>query len=98
MPTSRITPPSDDLTPTEVATVDLVSALLDSGDVGPLVDVLVDGHVGHGRAQDALRVLAEWDAEVLVQVALKALNHQAERVRTFDGLPPGAPRISGLVQ
>lgn len=68
-------PGSDALTAAEQATVDVVAALVRTGDVQPLVAVLVDG--GRECAEDALRTLAEWDAEALVQLALDAIGRQA---------------------
>lgn len=68
-------PGSDALTAAEQATVDVVAALVRTGDVQPLVAVWLDG--GRERAQDALRTLAEWDAEALVQLALNAIGPPA---------------------
>jgi len=75
-------PASDALTAAEQATVDVVAALLRTGDVQPLVAVFLDRDDGRERAQDALRTLAEWDAEVLVQLALNALGHHANGGRS----------------
>ena len=77
-------------TAAERATVDVVAALLRTGDVLPLVAAAGDGNGGRERAQDALRTLAEWDAEVLVQLALDALGHQAGDARPSSDLQPSS--------
>jgi hypothetical protein len=73
-------PGFDALTDAEQATVDVVAALVRTGDVQALVAVWRDG--GRERAEDALRTLAEWDAELLVQLALNAVGQQANGGRS----------------
>jgi anti-sigma regulatory factor (Ser/Thr protein kinase) len=77
----------DGLSPEDHATVALVAALRETGDVRPLVAVLVDGGAGHAQAQAALRTLGELDIQALVQVAMKALWRHAGCGRTLDTRP-----------
>jgi hypothetical protein len=75
----------NDLTAAEQATVDLVTEVVESGDTRPLVTLLEGGDAEHGQAREALRTIAEWDSEVLVQVALQALGRQANGGRRLNG-------------
>jgi hypothetical protein len=63
----------DDLPAEERATVDLAAQLRDSGNLHPLIVQLKDGEVGPERARDVLRVLAELDIDLLVQITLDGL-------------------------
>jgi hypothetical protein len=62
-----------DVVPEERVTIELVLELRDSGNLHPLIERLRDGVVGPERARDALRVLAELDVELLVQITLDGL-------------------------
>jgi hypothetical protein len=64
---------ADDLSPEEQATVELVTELVASGDLHPLIARLREGDVGPESARDALRVLAELDRDLMVQVTLDGL-------------------------
>jgi hypothetical protein len=61
------------LTAEERATVDLVVRLIESGNLHPLIARLRHGEIGPENARDALRVLAELDLDLLLQIALDAL-------------------------
>ena len=87
-PLVQADPASDAPTAAERATVDVVAALLRTGDVRPLVAAAGDGNGGRERARDVLRTLAEWDAEVLVQLTLEALGHQASGGRPRNDVQP----------
>jgi len=63
----------DDLSPEEQATVELATRLGDSGNLQPLIARLRNGDVGPESARDALRVLAELDLDLLVQITLDSL-------------------------
>jgi hypothetical protein len=63
----------DDLPSEERATAELASQLRDSGNLHPLIARLRDGEVGPERARDALRLLAELDIDLLVQITLDGL-------------------------
>lgn len=62
-----------ELTPEEQQTIDLVVVLITSGNLHPLIARLRDAELGPERARDALRVLAEYDVNMLVQIALDTL-------------------------
>ncbi|MEA2169691.1 MAG: hypothetical protein QOF76_2991 [Solirubrobacteraceae bacterium] len=67
---------SDDMAQTtaeDEETVELVVALRDTGNLHPLVARLRDGELGPERARDALLALADYDVELLVQLALDTL-------------------------
>lgn len=57
----------------EQATIELVMALRDTGNLHPLIARLRDGELGPESAREALRVLAEYDLDLLVQVTLDSL-------------------------
>ncbi len=88
----------DDLPPEEQATAELAARLRESGNLHPLVALLRDGEIGPERARDVLRVLAELDQELLLQITLDGLidayvddpglAHQPRRVTRGAG--PGA--------
>ncbi len=64
---------ADELSPEERATLELVRQLAASGNLHPLIARLRDGEIGPESARDALRVLAELDLDVLLQIALDGL-------------------------
>jgi len=64
---------SEEATPEERETAELVKALRETGNLRPLVAVLRDGDGGGERARDALELLGELDPELLVQIALDTL-------------------------
>lgn len=64
---------ADDLSPEERATLDLVTQLAASGNLHPLIARLRAGEIGPESARDALRVLAELDLDLLVQITLDSL-------------------------
>ena len=82
------------LTPAECSTIDLVSKLVATGNLHPLIDALRNGEHGPEDARDALRVLADLDVDRLVQIALDTLiteyvpdpglAHQPRRVTDAD--------------
>ena len=87
-----------DLSPEERATLDLVTLLVASGNLHPLVARLREGEVGPESARDALAVLAELDSDLLVQITLASLvatyledpglAHQPRRVvRVEESIP-----------
>jgi len=86
----------DDLSPEERATVELATQLGDSGNLQPLIARLKNGDIGPESARDALRVLAELDLDLLLQITLDSLittyleepglAHQPRRV--VRGEPP----------
>lgn len=63
----------DDLSADERTTIDLAAELRDSGNLHPLIARLRDGEVGPERARDVLRLLAEFDIDLLVQITLDGL-------------------------
>jgi hypothetical protein len=63
----------DDLSAEERTTIELAGQLRDSGNLHPLIARLRDGEIGPERARDALRVVADLDPDLLVQIALDAL-------------------------
>lgn len=87
----------DDLSAQERATVELASQLRGSGNLHPLIARLRDGEIGPERARDALRVLADLDPDLLVQITLDSLiseylddpglAHQPRRVVRDDASP-----------
>jgi hypothetical protein len=64
----------------------LVRQLRADGDTAALITSLRDGHQGHERVRDALTLLAELDADLVVQVALDAL------IQAHINDPAAAPR------
>jgi hypothetical protein len=62
-----------DLSLEERETLDLVAQLVASGNLHPLIARLREGDVGPERARDVLRVLAELDRDLLVQITLDSL-------------------------
>ncbi len=90
----------EDLSPEEQTTIELASELRDSGNLHPLIARLRDGVVGPERARDALRILAELDPDLLVQITLDGLiteyladpglAHQPRRVVRSDQEVPDA--------
>lgn len=64
---------ADDLPAEERAAVELASQLGDSGNLHPLIARLRDGEIGPEQARDALRLLVELDADLLVQITLDGL-------------------------
>jgi hypothetical protein len=76
--------------------VELAAQLRDSGNLHPLIARLRNGEVGPERARDALRILAELDVDLLVQITLDGLisayledpglAHQPRRVVRSQGL------------
>src|SRR6185312_17271763 len=64
---------ADDLWPEEQATLELAAQLRNSGNLHPLIARLREGDVGPESARDALRVLAELDLDLLVQITLDSL-------------------------
>ena len=90
---------ADDLSPEERATLELVRQLVASGNLHPLIARLRDGEIGPESARDALRVLAELDVDLLVQITLDGLittyledpglAHQPRREVRGQGSGPG---------
>jgi hypothetical protein len=66
---------SEGQTPEELETAELVKALRETGNLRPLVAVLRNADGGPECARDALLLLAELDAELLVQIALDTMIH-----------------------
>jgi hypothetical protein len=64
---------ADDLSPEERATIELATQLVDSGKLHHLIARLRDGDIGPESARDALRVLAELDLDLLIQITLDGL-------------------------
>jgi hypothetical protein len=62
-----------DLSPEEQQTVALAAALRDTGNMHALIAHLRDGEMGPEGARDVLRLLAEYDVDLLVQIALDTL-------------------------
>ena len=62
-----------ELTPRERATIELVTQLVDTGNLRPLIEALRNGDSGPEDAREALRLLADYDVDRLVQVALDTL-------------------------
>jgi hypothetical protein len=81
---------ADDDQPTaaQQEVLSLARRLRADGDTAPLMTLLKDGREGPERVRDALMLLAELDAELIVQVALDALlrapvddHHAAHQTR-----------------
>ncbi len=53
--------------------MELAAQLRGSGNLHPLIARLRDGDIGPERARDALRILAELDVDLLVQITLDGL-------------------------
>lgn len=53
--------------------MELAAQLRDSGDLHPLIGRLRDGDIGPESAREALRVLAELDLDLLLQITLDSL-------------------------
>ena len=64
---------ADDLPLEEQATLELATELVATGNLHPLIARLRDGELGPESARDALRVLAELDLDLLVQITLDSL-------------------------
>lgn len=62
-----------ELTPADRATIDLVTRLVATGNLRPLIEALRNGGRGPEDARDALRLLADLDVDRLVQIALGTL-------------------------
>jgi hypothetical protein len=62
-----------DLPPEEHATLELVTQLVASGNLHPLIARLRDGEIGPESTRDALRILAEFDPDLMVQITLDGL-------------------------
>ena len=62
-----------DLSLEEQATLELAKQLVVTGNLHPLVARLRNGELGPERARDALRILAELDLDLLVQITLDSL-------------------------
>ena len=65
--------PDPELSSAESASIALVNELVATGNLRPLIDVLRSGDRGPEDARDALRLLAEYDVDRLVQIALDTL-------------------------
>ncbi len=63
----------EDLSPEEWATLQLVQQLVTTGNLHPLIARLRGGELGPESARDALRILAELDPDLLVQITLDSL-------------------------
>ncbi len=64
---------AEDLPLEEQATLDLVTQLVATGNLHPLIARLRGGELGPESARDALRILAELDIDLLVQITLDSL-------------------------
>ena len=64
---------ADDLSAEEEATLELATELVATGNLHPLIARLRDGEVGQESARDALRILAELDLDLLVQITLDSV-------------------------
>ena len=64
---------ADDLSIEEQATLELTRDLVTTGNLHPLIARLRDGELGPESARDVLRVLAELDLDLLVQITLDSL-------------------------
>ncbi len=63
----------DTVPPDERATAQLAAELRQSGNLHPLIARLREGEVGPEQARDVLRVLAELDLDLLLQITLDGL-------------------------
>ena len=89
---------ADALPPEEQATLELVTQLVATGNLHPLISRLRDGDFGPESARDALRTLGELDLDLLVQITLdglvttyledRGLAHQPRRVVSGDQSVP----------
>ncbi len=89
---------AEDLPLEEQATLDLVTQLVATGNLHPLIARLRNGELGPESARDALRTLAELDPDLLVQITLDGLvttyledpglAHQPRRVVPGDEAIP----------
>jgi hypothetical protein len=89
---------ADDLLPEEQATLELATQLRGTGNLHPLIERLREGDIGPESARDALRVLAELDLDLLVQITLDSLittylvdpglAHQPRRAASGEGSAP----------
>ncbi|HSO97605.1 MAG TPA: hypothetical protein VLP43_01530 [Solirubrobacteraceae bacterium] len=89
---------ADDLLPEERTTLELVTELVASGNLHPLIARLREQEIGPESARDALEVLAELDLDLLVQVTLDGLvttylddpglAHQPRRALRGQGSDP----------
>ncbi len=64
---------AEDLPLEEQVTLELVSELVATGNLHPLIARLRDGELGPESARDVLRTLAELDPDQLVQITLDSL-------------------------
>jgi hypothetical protein len=64
---------ADDVSLEEQATLDLVTELVATGNLHPLIARLRDGELGPESARDALRTLGELDLDLVVQITLDGL-------------------------
>jgi hypothetical protein len=96
----RIVATDPDPTFAEERTLKLVEALIESGNLHPIIVRLRTGETGPELARDALKVLSELDRDLLVQIALDTLidqyvedpglAHQTRRqTRGAPDAPPG---------
>ncbi len=91
---------AEDLPLEEQAKLELVSELVATGNLHPLIARLRDGELGPESARDALRTLAELDPDLLVQITLDGLvttylqdpglAHQPRRVVPGEQSAPGS--------
>jgi hypothetical protein len=89
---------ADDLSLEERTTMELAAQLVASGNLHPLIARLRDGDIGPENARDALRVIAELDLDLLVQITLDGLittylgdpglAHQPRRAVRREGSVP----------
>ena len=89
---------ADGLSIEERTAMELAAQLVASGNLHPLIARLREGDVGPENARDALRVLAELDIDLLVQITLDGLitayvddpglAHQPRRAVRGEGSVP----------
>ena len=89
---------ADDLSLEERATLELVTQLVATRNLQPLIARLREGEVGPEGARDALQLLGELDPDLLVLITLDSLittylddprlAHQPRRVARGDGSAP----------
>lgn len=87
-PSIEIPDETDDMTAAERSSATLAGRLLDTGNLGPLIEEIREAAVGSGSARDALTVLVELDPHQLVQFALDTFTSQARGTQHED-----APRV-----
>ena len=64
---------ADDLSAEEQAALELAGELVATGNLHPLIARLRDGELGPESARDALRIVAELDLDLLLQITLDSL-------------------------